>query len=110
MKLLNEIWAVIPARAGSKGLKDKNIKFFQNKPLIAHSIISAKKNNVISKVIFSSDSKRYISLAKKFNCEIYHLRSKISSRDNSTDFDVFKEITNYFLKKKNKFTEIFYSF
>ena len=43
MKISNEIWAVIPARSGSKGLKNKNIKNFLGKPLLAHSIISAKK-------------------------------------------------------------------
>ena len=44
MKFSNEIWAVIPARCGSKSLKNKNIKNFLGKPLLAHSIISAKKN------------------------------------------------------------------
>ena len=43
MKFSNEIWAVIPARCGSKSLKNKNIKNFLGKPLLAHSIISAKK-------------------------------------------------------------------
>ena len=43
MKISNEIWAVIPARSGSKSLKNKNIKNFLGKPLLAHSIISAKK-------------------------------------------------------------------
>ena len=47
MKLSNEIWAVIPARSGSKGLKNKNIKIFKKKPLIGHSIFSAKQNDLI---------------------------------------------------------------
>ena len=67
MKISSEIWAVIPARSGSKGVKNKNIKYFIKKPLIDHSIISAKKNHLIDKVLFSSDSKKYISMEKKFN-------------------------------------------
>ena len=110
MKLSNEIWAVIPARSGSKGLKNKNIKIFKKKPLIGHSIFSAKQNDLIDKVVFSSDSKKYISLAKKFNCEHYHLRSKKNSRDNSTDFEVFKEIVNYFKKKKINLPKFFIHF
>ncbi len=39
----DEFWAVIPARSGSKSLKHKNIKFFLKRPLMVHSIISAKK-------------------------------------------------------------------
>ncbi len=110
MKLLNEIWAVIPARSGSKGLKNKNIKKFNNKPLISYSIKSAKNNNLINKVIFSSDSKKYLSIAKKYNCEYYHLRSKKNSKDNSTDLDVFKEIVKYFKDKKINLPKYFVHF
>ena len=100
MKFSNEIWAVIPARCGSKSLKNKNIKNFLGKPLLAHSIISAKKNNLINKVIFSSDSKKYIEIAKKYKCEYYNKRSSKNSRDHSTDYDLFKEIVTFFINKK----------
>jgi CMP-N,N'-diacetyllegionaminic acid synthase len=100
MKILNEIWAIIPARSGSKSLKNKNIKIFLGKPLIAHSLISAKNNNLIDKVIFSSDSNKYISIAKKYKCDYYNKRSEKNSRDKSTDYDVFKEIVTFFIKKK----------
>lgn len=96
----NKIWAVIPARSGSKGLKNKNIKEIMNKPLIAHSIISAVKNKKISKVIFSSNSKKYISIAKKYNCDYYHKRSKKNSLDGSKDIDLFREIISFLKKKK----------
>ena len=72
MKFLNEIWAIIPARSGSKGLKNKNIKLLKGVPLIGYSITAAVKNKYIKKVIFSSDSNKYISIAKKFKCDFYH--------------------------------------
>jgi N-acylneuraminate cytidylyltransferase len=100
MKLCNEIWALIPARSGSKNLKNKNIKLLKGKPLIDYSLMTAKKSPLISKVIFSSDSLKYISLAKKFNCNYYHLRSKKSSRDFATDLEVFKEVITFLKKKK----------
>ena len=96
----DEIWAVIPARSGSKGLKNKNIKKLMSKPLVAYSIISAVKNKKISKVIFSSNSDNYISIAKKYNCDYYHKRSRKNSLDNSKDIDVFKEILNFMKEKK----------
>lgn len=100
MKIIDEFWAVIPARSGSKSLKNKNIKKFLKLPLIAHSILSAKKNKLIKKIIFSSDSKKYISIAKKYKCDFYNMRTKKNSGDFSTDFDVFHEIILN-LRKKN---------
>tara|TARA_Y100000389_G_C17405728_1_gene487917 strand:- start:80 stop:802 length:723 start_codon:yes stop_codon:yes gene_type:complete len=110
MKISNEIWAMIPARSGSKSLKNKNIKIFLGKPLIAHSIISAKKNNLIDKVIFSSDSDKYISIAKKYKCDYYNKRSAKNSRDKSTDYDVFTEILTFFITKKVSLPKFFIHF
>ena len=42
--------AVIPARSGSKGVKDKNIRLLNNKPLMAYTIEAAKKSNILYKV------------------------------------------------------------
>jgi N-acylneuraminate cytidylyltransferase len=50
-----KILAIIPARAGSKGLARKNIKSLCGKPLIAWTIEEAKKSNYIDKIIVSSD-------------------------------------------------------
>ena len=72
MKFSNEIWAVVPARSGSKSIKHKNIKKFDGKPLLAHSIIIAKRSKKISNIIFSSDSQKYINIAKKYGDIIAH--------------------------------------
>ena len=62
--LKNQFWAFIPARSGSKKIKNKNLIKLKGKPLIAHSIIAAKKNKYIKNIIFSSDSKKYICCQK----------------------------------------------
>ena len=67
MKFNNEIWAFIPARSGSKSIKDKNIQVVKNKPLLVHSLLVAKKCKAIDKIIFSSDSEKYFNIAKKFS-------------------------------------------
>ena len=46
-----KILTIIPARSGSKGLPDKNIKILVNKPLIAWSILAAKKSKYVDKVM-----------------------------------------------------------
>ena len=48
--------AIIPARSGSKGLKDKNIKLLNGKPLMAYSIDAAKKSGIYSHILVSTDS------------------------------------------------------
>ena len=84
-KIKNEFWAFIPARAGSKGLKNKNIKIINGKPLIYYSIKLALKTKGIKKVVFSSDSQKYINIAKNYGCKNFHLRSKkISSTVSQT--------------------------
>ena len=94
MQLVNEFWAFIPARSGSKGLKNKNIAKLAGIPLIAYSIKTAKKIKKIKKIIISSDSKKYLRLGKKYGCNEFHLRSKKNSGDKSSELSVFKEYIN----------------
>ena len=100
MKFSKEVWAVIPARSGSKSIKHKNIKKFDGLPLFVHSIKIAKKTLKIKKIIFSSDADKYLNIARKFKKINLHKRSKKNSRDNSTDFELFKEIIDLFAKKE----------
>ena len=59
--------AIIPARGGSKGLKNKNILKFDNKPLLAWAYLP-KKSKLFSKIIVSTDSKIAV-IAKKYGAE-----------------------------------------
>ena len=101
----NSIWAFIPARSGSKTIKNKNLLKLNGVPLIAYSIQSGLKNKFIDKVYFSSDSKKYLKVAKKYGCKNLLLRNKKLSGDRSTDFEVFKDFINSILKKKEKLPE-----
>jgi CMP-N,N'-diacetyllegionaminic acid synthase len=60
----NKVLVIIPARSGSKGIKNKNIKIVKKKPLLAHSIIYAKKCKFIDKIVVSTDSYKYANIAK----------------------------------------------
>jgi CMP-N-acetylneuraminic acid synthetase len=91
-----KIWAIIPARAGSKSIKNKNIQLIGKKSLIEHTIKSAKGISDVDKIVFSSDSKKYLNMAKKIGVDILHNRSISASKDNSTDLDFFRDfIKNY---------------
>lgn len=96
MKLNNQIWAFIPARSGSKSIKNKNIVILKKKPLLAHSLLTAKKCKNIDKIIFSSDSNKYFNIAKKYANFFFHKRKKNISSDKSTDFQIFNDFVNNF--------------
>jgi CMP-N,N'-diacetyllegionaminic acid synthase len=96
MKLNNQVWAFIPARSGSKSIKNKNIVILKKKPLLAYSLLTAKKCKNIDKIIFSSDSMKYFNIAKKYANIIFHKRKKTISLDKSTDFQFFNDFVSNF--------------
>ena len=73
--------AVILARGGSKGIKQKNIKKINNHPLISYSIYAALKSKYIEKIIVSSDSNKIRNVAKIYGAEAPFKRPKILSGD-----------------------------
>ena len=86
--------AFIPARSGSKGLPNKNIKILNGLPLLAWSIQSAKKSKLIDEVVVSSDSLEIQSIAKNFGASILK-RSKDLSNDTAKTIDVLKSHSEY---------------
>ncbi len=68
------ILAIIPARAGSKGVKDKNIRKINGKPLIAWTIDVAIKSKYIDKLILSSEDDKICKIAKKLSCDVPFVR------------------------------------
>jgi len=90
------IYAIIPARGGSKGVPGKNIKLLKGFPLIAYSIAVAKLSNKINRVIVSTDSLEIAEIAKKFGAEVPFLRPAEFAQDKSPDIDFFKHAINWF--------------
>ena len=89
------IIAVIPARCGSKGVPDKNIKLLGGKPLISYSIAAAKKSKLINRIIISTDSEKYGSIAKDYGAEVPFLRPAELAGDSSTDYDFVKHLLDW---------------
>ena len=85
-----KIIAIIPARSGSKSIKDKNIVNFKGKPLLAWSIEQCIKSKEIDEIYLSTDSKKYAKVAKKFGLKNVIFRPKAISTDKSTDFEFIK--------------------
>ena len=94
------IVAVIPARSGSKSIKDKNITPYRGKPLIYHSIKTALKSKYIDRVIVSTDSNKYKKISMKFGAEVPFLRPKKYSSDNSVDYEYILHVSKFLIKNK----------
>jgi CMP-N,N'-diacetyllegionaminic acid synthase len=95
--------AVIIARKGSKGLKNKNILNLNGTPLVAYPIIAAKKSKFIDKVIVSTDSKIIKNIAKHYKADIPFIRPKLLSGDKISSRAVVLHALNFFKKKNESF-------
>ena len=84
---MEKVIALIPARSGSKGVPDKNIRPLASRPLLAYSIAVACKSKLIERVIVSTDSEKYSSIARDFGAEVPFLRPKELAVDNSTAYE-----------------------
>ena len=83
--------AIIPARSGSKGLKDKNIIDVCGKPLISYTIEAALKSNMFDKVIVSTDSAKYGEIVQKYGAEVIYRDENISN-DKATTYMVIEDL------------------
>jgi CMP-N-acetylneuraminic acid synthetase len=84
---MNTVLCIIPARSGSKGLKNKNIKLFNRKPLILYPYNIAKQSKFINDIAITSDSQKYLNYFKNKN--VYKiLRPKNISQSKSKIYDV----------------------
>lgn len=97
-----KILCIIPARSGSKGIKNKNIKILKDKPLLAWSIYQAQQSKFKMKIIVSTDSQQYANIAKQYGAEVPFLRPKEISDDLSTDLECIKHCINW-LKDNQKY-------
>ena len=92
--------AIIPARGGSQRIKSKNIKDFFGKPVIHYAIRLAKKTNLFSRIIVSTDSLRIKYISEKAGAEVLFIRPKKLSNHLTPIIDVMShEIKT--LKEKN---------
>lgn len=84
--------AIIPARSGSKGLPNKNIRPLNGVPLMAYTIRAALNSGMFEHVMVSTDSEEYAQIAKEWGAEVPFLRSAATSTDMSSSWSVVREV------------------
>jgi N-acylneuraminate cytidylyltransferase len=94
-KKIKRVFALIPARGGSKSIPKKNIFEIGGHPLIAYSIASALQAKSIDKVIVSTDDPEIARIAENYGAEVPFLRPHEISQDDTPDFPVFEHALNW---------------
>ena len=98
--------AIIPARAGSKRLNNKNIKSFFRKPILSYSINAARKTKLFDKIIVTTDSLKIKKIAEDCGAEVPFLRPKKYSDDFSHFNEAIIHAIKWFKNKKINFKNI----
>mgnify|MGYP001170290541 FL=1 len=96
----NKIAAIILARSGSVGLKNKNTLNLGGAPLIAHTIKLLKRVKKIDKIFVSTDSNKIAKISKKYGAEVPFLRPKNLSKNSSTSEEALCYTVRNIRKKK----------
>jgi len=94
-----KILVVIPARSGSKGLINKNIKLLNGKPLINYSIEVAKEVFDNKDICFSSDSQEYINIAEKTGIKVPFIRALSLATDSTSTREVILNCVAFYEQK-----------
>ena len=98
--------AIIPARSGSKGVKDKNIRDLCGKPLMSYTIEAALNSGEFDEIMVSTDSEKYAEIAKECGASVPFLRSSETATDKASSWDMVNEVlTGY--KKLGKVFDTF---
>ena len=95
-----KILCIIPARGGSKSIKNKNLLKLGKYSLLEHAIFFAKKTKKFNNIILSSDSNKILNIGLNNKIDIVK-RSKKNSTDKSLVADTIHEVLNFYKKKKN---------
>ncbi len=98
--------AIIPARSGSKGLADKNIKLLNGKPLMAYSIEAAIDSGLFDVVHVSTDSEQYAQIAREYGADVPFLRSEEMSSDTADSWDAVNEVLKRYKEMDRSFDSV----
>lgn len=103
---MKKILGIIPARGGSKGVPNKNIKFLGGNPLIAWTIEEAKNSKLLNRLILSTDSKKIAEIAKKYGIEVPFLRPSEIAKDYTPMLQVIKHSLTYLKKDEDYMPDV----
>jgi CMP-N,N'-diacetyllegionaminic acid synthase len=90
------VYAIVPARSGSRGVPDKNIRKILGRELISYSIEFARQLKSIDKILLSTDSEKYADIGREYGAEVPFLRSPWAAADTSMEEDILRDLRAQF--------------
>ena len=97
--------AIIPARSGSKGLPDKNVRSLAGRPLLAWSVQAALDADVFDEVMVSTDSQEYAAAATDAGASVPFLRPPELATDTAKALDVYVHVLSEYAARGRQITE-----
>jgi N-acylneuraminate cytidylyltransferase len=97
---------LIPARGGSKGIKNKNLTEIEGKSLVGHSITHSLESKLIQRTFLSSDSDLIIAEGIKYGAEVPFVRPAELAEDHVLDIPVFQHLLAFLKEKENYIPDI----
>ena len=99
-----KILAIIPARGGSKGVADKNIKLLNGKPLLAYTSEIAVQSKMLSEVMVSTEDEQIKNIAARLGMKVPFMRPQALAQDKTPTIDVIIHALEWY-EKQNIFFE-----
>ena len=99
-----KVLCTICVRGGSKGVKNKNIKHINNKPLVAYTIEQAKQSKLFEHIVVSTDSDEISTIVQEYGAEVFFKRSSEMASDTAGKLDVIRDA---FVRSENYYNEEF---
>lgn len=97
--------AIIPARSGSKGLPDKNIRILNGKPLLAYTIEAARDSGIFDEIMVSTDSLGYAKIAEEYGASVPFIRSEENAGDYANSWGGVSEVLEEYGKIGKNFND-----
>lgn len=101
-----KILGIIPARGGSKGVPNKNIKLLGGKPLIAYTIESAMESKMLTDCIVSTDSEQIAETAKAYGAKVPFMRPAELATDTAKSIDVVLHALDALQEQGNRYDAV----
>jgi CMP-N,N'-diacetyllegionaminic acid synthase len=83
---------MIPARSGSKRIKDKNVRLLNGHPVLGYAIAAARASGVFDSILVSTDSADYAAIARHYGADVPYLRPAEMASATSPDFEWIDEV------------------
>ena len=101
-----KILAIIPARSGSQGIKNKNIKILKNKPLLYFTVKASKNSKYLDRIVLSTDSNMIAKIGIKLGIEVPFIRPKKLAKNQTPMIPVIKNVLEKLQKIENYVPDI----